>query len=105
MERHPLLGDGIRSRVGVVNVPLPALLNAIVAALFLVVETAEDDGSEPLPDLLGIAARRPWSRQSRVGKQRRRQPFGHGVPRASALASPTQFLIISGPQGNASPSP
>ncbi|MFD5124133.1 class I SAM-dependent methyltransferase [Streptomyces sp. NPDC058385] len=61
VERHPLLGDGIRIRVGVVNVPLPALLNAIVAAGFLVVETAEDDGSQPLPDLLGIAARRPDS--------------------------------------------
>ncbi|MEY9940584.1 class I SAM-dependent methyltransferase [Streptacidiphilus sp. MAP5-3] len=59
VEHHPLLGDGIRSRVGVVNVPLPVLLNAVLDAGFSLLATAEDDGPQPVPDLLGIAARRP----------------------------------------------
>ncbi|MBF9067150.1 class I SAM-dependent methyltransferase [Streptacidiphilus fuscans] len=59
VERHPLLGDGIRARVGVVNVPLPVLLNAVIDAGFALLATAEDDGQQPVPDLLGIAACRP----------------------------------------------
>jgi SAM-dependent methyltransferase len=56
VEAHPLLGDGIRSRVGVVNVPLPALLNALTGAGFVLERTAEDDADEPVPNLLGLAA-------------------------------------------------
>lgn len=59
VEAHPLLGDGIRSRVGVVNVPLPALLNAVTGAGLVLRETAEDDGDEPVPSLLGLVATRP----------------------------------------------
>ncbi|SDU20889.1 hypothetical protein SAMN04488563_0583 [Jiangella alkaliphila] len=59
IEEHPLLGDGIRSRVGVVNVPLPALLNALTGAGLILHETAEDDGEEPIPTLLGLTAIRP----------------------------------------------
>jgi SAM-dependent methyltransferase len=59
VEQHPLLGNGIRSRVGVVNVPLPVLLNAVLGAGFRLLETAEDSGGQPVPDLLGIAACRP----------------------------------------------
>ncbi|HEY1819622.1 MAG TPA: class I SAM-dependent methyltransferase [Trebonia sp.] len=59
IEEHPLLGDGIRSRVGVVNVPLPALLNALTGAGLLLQETAEDDSDQPIPALLGITATRP----------------------------------------------
>jgi SAM-dependent methyltransferase len=58
VEEHPLLGDGIRSRVGVVNVPLPALLNALTGTGLILRETAEDDGG-PIPDLLAVAATRP----------------------------------------------
>ena len=64
IEEHPLLGDGIRSRVGVVNVPLPALLNAITGAGFIVHETAEDDSDLPIPSLLGMTAIRPPSSSS-----------------------------------------
>jgi SAM-dependent methyltransferase len=56
IEEHPLLGDGIRSRVGVVNVPLPILLNALTSAGFILQETAEDDGDQPVPNLLALAA-------------------------------------------------
>jgi hypothetical protein len=56
IEEHPLLGDGIRSRVGVVNVPLPVLLNALTGAGFVLRQAAEDDGDEPVPNLLGLAA-------------------------------------------------
>jgi SAM-dependent methyltransferase len=59
VERHPLLGDGIRSRVGVVNVPLPALLNAVTGAGLVLRETAEDDGEQPVPELFALAAQRP----------------------------------------------
>lgn len=59
VEEHPLLGDGIRARVGVVNVPLPVLLNAVTGAGFVLRETAEDDGDEPVPTLLGLAATLP----------------------------------------------
>ena len=59
IEEHPLLGDGIRSRVGVVNVPLPALLNALTGAGLVLQETAEDDSDQPIPALLGITATRP----------------------------------------------
>lgn len=55
----PLLVDGIRSRVDVVNVPLPVLLNAVTGAGFVLRETAEDDGDRPVPALLGLAATRP----------------------------------------------
>ncbi|NEE04783.1 class I SAM-dependent DNA methyltransferase [Phytoactinopolyspora halotolerans] len=58
IEQHPLLGDGIRSRVGVVNVPLPVLLNAVTEAGFVLLETAEDDGDQPLPQLFGLTALR-----------------------------------------------
>ncbi|MGH3282485.1 MAG: class I SAM-dependent methyltransferase [Trebonia sp.] len=59
IEEHPLLGDGIRSRVGVVNVPLPALLNALTSAGLILQETAEDDDDQPVPSLLALAAIRP----------------------------------------------
>ncbi|CAI7977012.1 Methyltransferase [Frankia sp. Hr75.2] len=59
VEQHPLLGDGIRSRVGVVNVPLPVLLNALTGAGLVLEKTAEDDGDQPVPELLGLAAARP----------------------------------------------
>ncbi|MBL7488507.1 class I SAM-dependent methyltransferase [Frankia sp. AgB1.9] len=59
VEHHPLLGDGIRSRVGVVNVPLPTLLNALTGAGLVLGETAEDDGDAPIPELLGLAVTRP----------------------------------------------
>jgi SAM-dependent methyltransferase len=59
IEEHPLLGDGIRSRVGVVNVPLPALLNAVTRAGLLLHETAEDDSDQPVPSLFGMMATRP----------------------------------------------
>jgi SAM-dependent methyltransferase len=59
IEEHPLLGDGIRSRVGVVNLPLPALLNALTGAGFILHETAEDDGDQPIPSLFGMTAIRP----------------------------------------------
>lgn len=58
VEEHPLLGDGIRSRVGVVNVPLPVLLNALTGAGLVLRETAEDDGDDPVPNLLALAATR-----------------------------------------------
>lgn len=59
IEEHPLLGDGIRARVGVVNVPLPVLLNAVTAAGLVIQRTAEDDSDQPVPHLFGLAAVRP----------------------------------------------
>ncbi|MDH6145281.1 SAM-dependent methyltransferase [Kitasatospora sp. GP30] len=59
VEQHPLLGNGIRSRIGVVNVPLPVLLNALTGSGFVLQETAQDDGDQAIPDLLGLAAIRP----------------------------------------------
>jgi SAM-dependent methyltransferase len=56
IEDNPLLGDGIRSRVGVVNLPLPALLNALTGAGLILHETAEDDSEQPVPSLLGMTA-------------------------------------------------
>lgn len=58
VEEHPLLGDGIRSRVGVVNVPLPVLLNAVTGAGLVLRETAEDEGGQPVPELFALAASR-----------------------------------------------
>lgn len=60
IDRHPLLGEGIRSRVGAVNVPLPVLLNTVLAAGFELREVAEDDGGQAVPDLLALAAARPF---------------------------------------------
>ena len=59
IEENPLLGDGIRSRVGVVNLPLPALLNALTSAGLILHETAEDDSDQPIPSLIGMTATRP----------------------------------------------
>jgi SAM-dependent methyltransferase len=59
VEAHPLLGDGIRSRVGAVNVPLPALLNALAGAGLVLRQAAEDDGEQPVPELLALAATAP----------------------------------------------
>ena len=56
-EDHPLLGDGIRSRVGTVNVPLPALLNAVSDAGWRLERTEEDARASAVPILLGIRAR------------------------------------------------
>jgi SAM-dependent methyltransferase len=56
IEEHPLLGDGIRARVGVINLPLPALLNALTGAGLILHETAEDDSDQPIPTLLGMTA-------------------------------------------------
>jgi SAM-dependent methyltransferase len=65
VERHPLLGDGIRARVGVVNIPLPVLLNALTGVGFVLGETAEDDGDQPVPELLGLVAVRPGHQRTR----------------------------------------
>lgn len=59
IEDHPLLGDGIRRRVGVVNVPLPVLLNAVAGAGLVLQEVSEDDGDQPVPHLLGLCAAKP----------------------------------------------
>jgi SAM-dependent methyltransferase len=56
IEEHPLLGDGIRARVGVVNIPLPVLLNAVGGAGLILREAAEDDSDQPIPSLLGMTA-------------------------------------------------
>lgn len=54
---HPLLGDGIRRRVGTSNLPLPYLLNAIAEAGFEITQALEDVGEEPIPSLLAVQAR------------------------------------------------
>jgi SAM-dependent methyltransferase len=59
IEAHPLLGHGIRRRVGTVNVPLPAVLNALAGSGLLLEQAAEDDTEHPVPYLLGLAAVRP----------------------------------------------
>jgi SAM-dependent methyltransferase len=70
IEEHPLLGDGIRSRVGVVNLPLPALLNAVTGAGLILHEVAEDDSDQPIPSLLGITAiRAPGSSRKHTGPE------------------------------------
>ncbi len=56
-EDHPLLGDGVRSRVGTVNVPLPVLLNAVSDAGWHLEQTEEDARASSVPILLGIRAR------------------------------------------------
>ncbi len=56
-EDHPLLGDGIRRRVGTVNVPLPALLNAVSKTGWCLEATEEDARVTSVPLLLGIRAR------------------------------------------------
>jgi SAM-dependent methyltransferase len=61
IDAHPLLGHGIRARVGSVNVPLPAFLNALAGAGLALTRAAEDDTEHPVPHLLGIAAERPPS--------------------------------------------
>jgi ubiquinone/menaquinone biosynthesis C-methylase UbiE len=55
-EDHPLLGAGIRSRVGTVNVPLPVLLNAVSDAGWRLEQTEEDERASAVPILLGIRA-------------------------------------------------
>jgi SAM-dependent methyltransferase len=59
LEDGPLLGDGIRRRVGTANVPLPALLNAVTDAGLVLERTAEDDGPDTAPQLLGLRAVAP----------------------------------------------
>ncbi len=76
VEHHPLLGNGIRSRVGVVNVPLPVLLNALTGAGLTLTETAEDDSDQPVPELLGLAATRPGHWRSSTPSRRRRRWLG-----------------------------
>jgi len=56
-DNHPRLGDGIRSRVGTMNVPLPALLNAVAHAGWHLERTEEDSRSSHVPSLLGIRGR------------------------------------------------
>ena len=56
-EDHPLLGEGIRRRVGTMNVPLPALLNAVSDAGWHLERTEEDARTTTVPILLGIRAR------------------------------------------------
>ena len=56
---HPLLGDGIRQRVGAANVPLPALLNSIADAGFRITKVLEDEGDESIPNLLAVQATSP----------------------------------------------
>lgn len=57
VEDHPLLGDGVRRRAGVVNVPLQVLLNAVLEAGFSLQRVSEDSGRDPIPGLLGLDAR------------------------------------------------
>jgi SAM-dependent methyltransferase len=57
VEDHPLLGDGIRRRVGTMNVPLPALLNSLCDAGWQLERTEEDARTAAVPLLLGIRAR------------------------------------------------
>jgi SAM-dependent methyltransferase len=58
-EHHPLLGNGIRSRVGAVNVPLPVLINALTNSGLIIRQATEDDGNDPVPQLLALAATKP----------------------------------------------
>jgi ubiquinone/menaquinone biosynthesis C-methylase UbiE len=58
-EQHPLLGNGIRSRVGVINVPLPVLVNALTNSGLILQQISEDDGNDPVPKLLALAASKP----------------------------------------------
>lgn len=53
---HALLGNGIRQRVGAMNVPLPALLNAISEGGWHLDHTEEDERSAEVPILLGVRA-------------------------------------------------
>jgi SAM-dependent methyltransferase len=53
----PGLGDGVRGRVGVRQVPLAEFLNALTNAGFGLERVAEAGASDP-PSLLGVAARR-----------------------------------------------
>jgi hypothetical protein len=87
IEEHPLLGDGIRSRVGVVNIPLPALLNAVTGAGLLLQETAEDDSDQPIPSLFGIMATRP-SDLSSAGRRAPRCPRERQSSAASGNVRP-----------------
>ena len=56
-DEHPLLGDGIRSRVGTMNIPLPALLNSVSDAGWSLEQVEEDARTAAVPLLLGIRAR------------------------------------------------
>lgn len=56
IEEHPLLGDGIRSRVGTVNVPLAHLFQAILHAGLQISGVQEDRGPAEVPHLLGVSA-------------------------------------------------
>jgi len=53
----PGLGDGVRGRVGVRQVPLAELLNALIGAGFVLDKVAEAGAADP-PSLLGFVARR-----------------------------------------------
>jgi SAM-dependent methyltransferase len=59
VEDDRLLGDGIRRRVGTANVPIPALLNAVLGAGLVLERVEEDFGTQPLPHLLGLRACTP----------------------------------------------
>ena len=56
-EDHPLLGEGIRRRVGTMNVPLPALLNAMSDVGWHLERTEEDTWTTAVPILLGVRGR------------------------------------------------
>ena len=53
----PSLGDSVRGRVGVRQVPLAELLNALISAGFALERVAEAGANDP-PSLLGFAAHR-----------------------------------------------
>jgi SAM-dependent methyltransferase len=53
----PGLGDGVRGRVGVRQVPLAELLNALLSAGFVLERVVEVGATDP-PSLLGIVAKR-----------------------------------------------
>ncbi len=53
----PGLGDGVRSRVGVRQVPLAELLNALLSAGFVLERVVEVGATDP-PSLLGIVSKR-----------------------------------------------
>lgn len=59
VEDGPLLGGGIRRRVGTANVPLASFVNTVLDAGLVLTRVTEDASPDPVPLLLGLRAHKP----------------------------------------------
>lgn len=68
---HPMLGHGLRARVGARNLPLTELFRAVLGVRLRLDVVAEDGGDAAVPHLLALAASKPADEtRTAPGRQR-----------------------------------